>query len=475
MSSRVGVRLLGFVSTLILVRLLDPGDFGLAALVSSVVGIVALLNEFGAHTALIQNQQRSREYYDSAWSLNIATNLSCCVLVLVSAPAVALWMEQPVLATLLPVASLSFAIGALSNPGVVQFSQDLDFRTLFRLQMSVKCFSVVITLLLAWLLHSYWALVIGSVCNTVLNTAASYIIHPYRPRFCLSKVRELLGFSSWLFVLSLVRITQSRFINVLLGKTLGVQALGLYHVSNDVSGIVTAEVSAAINKASLPGYSKIMRDKTGNAVDTYFDVMSMTALVTIPAGLGLAAVADLAVPVLLGDKWLEAGPLMSVLSLTWVFMALRGNIGYMYIAMAKLRYAVTVALGNTAVLIVLVSLGAWRYGLLGAAYGTLLASAAMLGISLLCVRWQLGLALDRFFLCIARPAVAGLAMTSGLLWLLHEWRLSGAGALLLVIITGGVLYAGSYVGSYWIWPAKGQLESKIRARMAIWRLLPLQK
>src|SRR5262245_21632843 len=84
MLSGLCVRLLGLLSTMVLARLLVPADFGLITLAASVYGLIEILGAFNFDMALIQNQQATRQHYDTAWTLNVLygalAGIALCVL-----------------------------------------------------------------------------------------------------------------------------------------------------------------------------------------------------------------------------------------------------------------------------------------------------------------------------------------------------------------------------------------------------------
>src|SRR5882724_4739332 len=81
-------RSVGIVSTLVLARLLVPGDFGVVAMAMSIISLIELATAFSFEIALIQRPDPQRIHYDTAWTLNIIVALCCGVLTLaLSVPA----------------------------------------------------------------------------------------------------------------------------------------------------------------------------------------------------------------------------------------------------------------------------------------------------------------------------------------------------------------------------------------------------
>ena len=158
-------RSLALLSTLILVRLLAPADFGLVAMAMSVIVMAELLSAFGFDIALIQRQSVSEEHYHSAWACNVLLGLGVALVLVLAAAPVANFYGQPELFSVVCVLALGSALGGLENIGVVAFRKDLDFRKEFLSLAGKKLIAFSVTVPFAFALHSYWALVIGTVVS----------------------------------------------------------------------------------------------------------------------------------------------------------------------------------------------------------------------------------------------------------------------------------------------------------------------
>ena len=74
MAIRWGMRVLGFVSIVILARLLTPADFGLVAMATICVGLIASVTDFGASLLLLRTRDVTREDCDTAWTMGLIQN-----------------------------------------------------------------------------------------------------------------------------------------------------------------------------------------------------------------------------------------------------------------------------------------------------------------------------------------------------------------------------------------------------------------
>jgi O-antigen/teichoic acid export membrane protein len=309
------MRGLGLVSTVVLARLLTPADFGLMAMAMLVVAFVEAWLSFGLETALIQNQGATREHYDTAWTLRIIQSIAVAILVAATAPFAATYFKEPRVVPVIWVICLGLVVIGFSNVGVVAFRKELELHKEFRLQVSGKLIGFFIGIGAAIWLRNYWALVIGTVSGFGVTCALSYLMHPYRPRFSLARVRELWSFSQWMLVRSIGHFAEMRADEVLVGGLGSARQMGLYNVAAELGRLPGSELAAPLNQALVPGFAKL-QDDARRVAAAYLGALGAITTVTVPAGIGLALVADELVLFLMGEQWVQAAPLLVLLAIS---------------------------------------------------------------------------------------------------------------------------------------------------------------
>ncbi len=330
-------RSIGLLSTFILARLLAPDDFGLVAIATSFLGLLLLLTSFSFDVALIQNQNADKVLYNTAWTFNVIAGVFLAFLLMIFAIPISNFYNEIRLEKILYVLAFSTFIDGFSNIGPVAFRKNLEFHKEFYFLLSKKIISFSVCILLAFSLRSYWALVWGSFAGKVLEVFLSYKVHPYRPRLSLAGTRNLFGFSMWMFFNNSLFFAYNRLADFVISKLFGGHVLGIYSIAYELSNLPTTELVAPINRAVLPGYSKLADDELALR-QGFLNVLSVIALFAVPSGVGLALVAEPLVLVVLGDKWKEVIPLMEILSLSGMLIALQTNASVVYNALAKPKY-----------------------------------------------------------------------------------------------------------------------------------------
>jgi O-antigen/teichoic acid export membrane protein len=333
--ARLADRLIGIVSTLILARLLVPGDFGLVAMATAIGAILDLLGAFSFDLALIQKKNTERKHYDTVWTFNVLFGVGCGLCLIGFAEVAARFYSEPRLASVMYVLSLSYFLNAFTNVGLVSFRKDLNFDKEFKYIFSRRVITFLVTISAAFLLRSHWALLLGMTTGRLVSLVMSYAMNDYRPRFSLAASRELLSFSKWLLINNILFFLLHRGCTFVIGRLYGASTLGIYTISYEISSLPSTELVAPINRVMFPGFSK-MRD-VDQISQAYLKLFGLLTLVILPIGIGIAAVASPLVATVLGDKWLAAIPVIQLLAIHGAIGATQGNNGVVWLALGHPR------------------------------------------------------------------------------------------------------------------------------------------
>ncbi|QYF95065.1 lipopolysaccharide biosynthesis protein [Massilia sp. PAMC28688] len=452
-------KVVGLLSTIVLARMLVPADFGLVAMAMVLIAAMNVLVAFGFDVSLIQKQNANRDDFDTAWTFTVLFSAICAIILALGAGPAAAFYREPRLELVLYILAFTFFIQGCANIGPVIFRREMRFDQEFKYLISKRLSTFFVTIPLAVYLQNYWALVIGQLVGHSISVITSYIISDYRPRFCMKAKLELFHSSKWLMLANIVSFVSNSGAQFIIGRVSGPQVLGVYTIAAEISTMPTTELVAPINRAAFPGYAKSAADPAALRA-SFLKVISSIALFAIPAGIGIIAVADLMVPSVLGWKWLDAIPVIQVMSVYGVIQAVQTNIGYIYLAQGNMR---RVTLINTmqAMLLVIMLVPAVRYwGVMGAAFASLAAIVLMIPVNQTLIARSLQLSGTDFLRKIMRPLVAALLMGGAIMLLKSSFALDKVThqyvlALLLCVAVGALVYGGAV---YLLWRLAGAPE-----------------
>ena len=329
-------RLIGLIGMMVLARLLTPADFGIIAMASVVVGLIDVLLDLGVNIALIHNHQADREDYDTAWTLRLCQAALVGIVIFFGAPLAADYYNNPLVTDVLRVMAFSVLIGGLENIGIVAFQKNMEFGKDFQFFFYKRVAGFAVTLTAAFLLHTYWAMVIGALSGRIVGVLLSYKLHPHRPRFSFSRLRHIWSFSQWVLVGNIGAYLDSRTDKLIVGGRTDASITGAYAVADEIAAMSTTELLAPLGRVLFPAFVQ-KRDDPQAFARSVSTAIGVQALVAIPACVGLALVANDAVHVLLGAKWGQAAPFIQIMAFTNLLLALVHSGGYALLAMGKVK------------------------------------------------------------------------------------------------------------------------------------------
>ncbi|WP_372620654.1 oligosaccharide flippase family protein [Falsiroseomonas sp.] len=455
---RMTTRFLGLFSTLVLVRLLTPADFGLFSLAFAVIATLETVLATGVEAQLIRARQTSRALYDTVFTMNVIRGVLLALLMVAFAAPAAAFFREPRLESVVQVLALIPLLGGVANVGVAEFSRELEFGKVFKLLIVPRLLQIVVTLVAAVVLQSHWALVYGAVFGRVLATLFSYVFHPFRPRLSLALWRELIRLSFWTWAISIAMAVRDRTPTFVVGRMLGLRELGLLTVSHEIATLPTSEIAGPISQAAMPGLAASLRSPDGIQVsEAFLRMLGLTLTVCLPACFGLSLVAAPTVALVLGPQWLETAPIIAVLAA-----------GYAAVAVTMLGMALLDARARLGEVFAFVTLGAvlrlaalasllFGSGLLGFVAG--IASGLLVeavALTAWCVRRE-RISARRLLHAAWRPVVATAAMVvilwaSGLGWIAPApaGPIAAASAAIHAVTAGALMFTVTLGCLWWL-------------------------
>lgn len=392
-SLRMSLRLMGFGSTLVLVRLLAPQDFGIIAMASAAYGTLDMLSEFSFNLALIQMKAPKGRHYDTAWTFLVLRGAVIASLMAVSAPYLAGFMNEPRVEPVIFVLSFSPLLQGFENIRLVDWRRTLRFDRIFTYQLAGKLIGMCIAVPAAFIFRNYWALILGPLGARVILIPLSYRLEPYRPRFSITARHELFHFSKWLIVSNLVSVLDVYIMTFIVGRISGPGALGQYQIAKEIGELPGSEIAAPIRQPMYTGFVNVAHD-TEKLREQALDGLGIVLLLVVPLSVGLAVTSKLATTLFLGAKWLDAAPLVGICALTGLFESIGYFTYHLYLVKNAQARFTSILIATVALRIALIIPFAIWYGVIGAALVILATSilncVARLGglLRLLGIRWR---------------------------------------------------------------------------------------
>jgi len=444
---RMAIRLLSVISVIILARILTPEDYGIVAQAAMVYSLLDVFTQFGLDNALISNKQAARSHYDTVWTISILRGvLTALLLVLLAAPS-AVFFRQPDLELIIyAYAAISFATGFI-NVGVVDFRKDLQFHLDFRFVVFQKVAGFIATLAFAYNYQSYWAFIFGSAFSTLVALGASFAMSAFRPRLTLSEWEPLFHFSKWVLPQQIVGAVSQQAETFILSRFSSPALLGLFTVSNEISATTSSEIAMPVGRAMMPGLSTVNDDPAAFRA-LYSSALCLVLMIAIPAALGMNVLAKPMTALLLGDKWLDAAGVISILSLCAIARVISALSASGFFANRRVDIMFKFSVVTLVVRLVLLGVGYQLQGFEGLLWAVLISSSIIAAMSLV-LQIRLGmLSAKEIFAGSWRVLSSGTCMWLVLSQLSLESGLGVALDLACSVAIGAIIY-GTSLFSLW--------------------------
>lgn len=302
--------------SVIVVRLLDPADYGVMAVALVFLGLILLLNELGMGAALVQQEHLENHEIERVFGLLLIVNLALYALVYLTAPSIASFFKEPRITPIIQVVALRLPLIALVVIPRAMLQRGLKFRALSMVDLVGMVTASLGTLVLALLGFGVWALACGVLFGAVVEVVGMYMVSRFwvRPRFSLRGMRRQATFGGYLTLDRLIWYTYTRADAVIVGRLIGNEALGLYYIAKKFAGLPVEMSGGIFTQVGFAAYSRIQHDMPQFRLH-YRKVARMASAVSFPVCFGLSAVAPEAVPVILGSNWVEAVVPMQLIAL----------------------------------------------------------------------------------------------------------------------------------------------------------------
>jgi len=319
--TEIVVKLIAPFTNAVLARLLVPEAFGVVATLTMVVSFAEIFTDAGFQKYIVQHQFEDDADLEISTNVAFSTNLTfsivlwaviACFATPITNVVGSVVCEKAVVAMCAQIPLLAF-----SSIQMARYRRDFDFKSLFVTRMATALVPLVITVPLAFVYRSYWALVVGTLARDFLNAVILTVKSRWKPRICfkLAKLREMLSFSCWTVVENITIWLTNYVGTFIVGTALSTVYLGLYKTTITTVNAYMNLITAATTPVLFSALSRC-QDNEKAFSEVFFRFQRMVALVVFPLGFGMYVYRDLATSLLLGSQWMETADFLGLWSLT---------------------------------------------------------------------------------------------------------------------------------------------------------------
>ena len=311
---RFSVQGVQFVFMLIMARLLVPSDYGIIAMLNIFLAIAQSLIDCGFSDALIRKIDRSVADSSTVFYFNIVVSGLLSLILFIVAPRVADFYTTPQLCPVMRVVCLSIIINSFAVVQRALFVSNVDFKSQAKASLIAAFISGITGVYLAYINFGVWALVAQALLSTILNTLLLWFMSSWRPKWLYSweSFHELFIFGSKMMMSGLINTIYINIYPIIIGKIFSAEQLGYYSRAQQFADLPSSNITNILKRVTYPVMCKVQDDQE-LLLNTYCRLIRMSCFVVFPLMLGLSALAEPFIVVVLGEKWQSSAHLLQII------------------------------------------------------------------------------------------------------------------------------------------------------------------
>lgn len=428
--------------TIVVMRLLSPGDYGLLAMASIFVAFLAMMAAAGLGPAIVQSAAIDDAKLRQVFGLIMAINAILCLLLFSAASLIADFFNQPRLIGIIQVLSFQFVISGFAVIPEALLGRALRFKERALVDLLSNVTGGVVTLALAWHGYGVWSLVVGAMVIVCAKSVGLNVTCPYLswPSFSLKGARPMLAYGGNVTASRILWFFYSQADMFIAGKLLGKEALGYYSVAMHLASLPVQKISGVLNSVAFPAFAKIQQSP--QLVASHFlKAIHILSFFAFPVLWGISSVAQELVHLLLGTKWTSAILPLQVLPAIMPLRMISNFLPSVTDAVGKPKISVRNLLFASVIMPTAFLIGS-QWGVTGLCIAWLLGFPLVFLSNVLRVLPSINLTLLELLRAFMRPCLAGLlmygAVTAGSQML--QPHLAASARLPILVVLGVLTY-----------------------------------
>ena len=321
---KYSVMAVGFISSIILARLLTPDDYGAIGMLAIFMALAEVFIDAGFGSALIQKKHPTQSDYSTVFYFNMVMSVLLYAILFFSAPAISRFYRMPILCKVLRVQGLILFIYSLNIIQQNIIRKNLLFKKLSVISITTSVVSLIVTVTMAYMGFGVWALVTQNLIAALVPCLFFWLTVNWRPtrEFSMASLKELFGFGSFMLLNTLVTTLGYKISGLLVGRMFNPTTMGYYSKASSTSDLATQSITGVVLQTTYPLYASVQDDKERLA-NMVKHIVSTLAFISVPLLALLMVVAKPVFILLYSERWLECVPYFQMLCLAGIASCLQ--------------------------------------------------------------------------------------------------------------------------------------------------------
>ena len=428
---------------IVIARQLVPADYGLATLALVFTSLVLVFSDLALGAALVQRKVLTEDDRSTAFWMTVGTGVVFTAVGVAIAGVVSRIYEQPDVRPLLTALSGSFLLTALGATQQSLLLRAMRFKRLETLILAGTLAGTVSAVVVAIEDGGAWAIIVGQLVGAATTSLLMWIASDWRPALRISRASasSLWGFSGPLVGQRLLFYVHQNADNLIIGRVLGPAALGAYAVAYNVMLAPASRIAAPVQRVLAPAFSR-MQDDPARIADAWARATRLVGMIVIPAMTGIGVLAPVFVPVVLGEQWSSAIPVVPILAWVGMLQALQALNVDILMARGRTRAMFRYMCFFCTAHLIAFAVGV-NWGIVGVATAYAVSSTLVEPVLTVMAARSIGVSPFVFVRSISTVAEASVVMGAAMLVarpLLDQLGVADAAQLLILVVLGVAVY-----------------------------------
>lgn len=380
-ANTVLAKVVALIGQVVLARLLVPEAWGIFSLAIAAAGFASLVGQFGLVQVLVHRRDELDQIEPSAFWLSVSCGAVASVGLVALAPLWAFAMNDQRVIPVIHVLSIDVFLGALAIAPIARLRSRMRFGALALVGAASSIAQMGMSVLFASFGFGEMALAIPKPIAALFQLFMFWrLAECGLPRgLALNQVLSLFKAGGPVMVAGLAFAITQDGDKVILGRLTSVHAVGLYAFAFGLSTQITSLIAQNVQAALLPALSISKHDQKLQFRQAQ-RASRLLAIIVFPVCCAIAVSGDSIILLVFGKRWLEAAPLLRILSLAAAFRVLAGPPAVLLLASGRFLRYVSLHVLSAFVFLLIVASAAFVMGPLGAALGVLVHSVIAVAI-----------------------------------------------------------------------------------------------
>lgn len=365
----------GFISSIILARLLLPDDYGAIGMLAIFMSLAEVFIDAGFDSALIQKKEPTQTDYSTVFYFNLVMSGILYLFIYFFAPLIANFYRMPILCKILRIQGLILFIYAFSIIQRNQIRKNLRFKKLAKITITTSIISLIVTVFLAYMGFGVWALVIQHYVAALVPCIFFWLTTEWHPslEYSWKSFKELFSFGSFMFLNNIFTTFSERITGLLVGRWFNPATMGYFSKASSTTDYATLSISGVVLQTTYPLYAKVQDDKVRMA-NMVKNISSTLAYLTVPLLSLMILVAKPIFVLLYTERWLPCVPYFRLLCLAGMVICLFAVNNQTISAIGKSKVTFTWTVVKQIISISLQLVGIIVWGMMGLLVGKVLSA-----------------------------------------------------------------------------------------------------